>query len=286
LSLSDLLPFDDSPEVEAERLEQEVLALLKINNESLERLPHALRLEKLTYYREAAIYRIVYGKRGVRGEKRYTGAEQLALISSGVIRWFQEILGMAYHLEFGSGLPQEKVVISPQNQGRAVHIVSDYNLAALGRNIEVHGERLRYFLLDLGDCLRHKLLHHSSEPEAGRVSVVNPEQLQTDGFDELAMLLRVAEREGILQTFGSRLGMRPKHGEPQPLEFGIARIYSPILQFSPRFRWRTPFLCSELRGLLDPQTRSATKSKLMRKVVKMRRQDGQGEISYDEGKRE
>jgi hypothetical protein len=278
--LEDLLPIDNQLEVEPERLEEEVLALLKTDREALDGMTTTLRNERMSYYREAAIFRIVYGKRGARGEKRYSGVEQLALISSGVIRWFQEILGMAYHLEYGLDPPQPKIVLSPEAQTRAVHIVSDYNLASLGRNVEMHGEQLRYFLLDIGDCLRHKLLNHSSEPEAGRVSIVNPEQLQTDSFNDLAMLLKVAEREGVLQTFGARLGMRPKHGEPQPVEFGIARIYAPVLQFSPRFRWRTPFLCSELRGLLDPNARQSTKSKLMRKVIRGQRQDGQSEISY------
>jgi hypothetical protein len=282
MRLTEILQVEDSMEVDPDKLRNEVLSLLDMNEHEFASLTEQEQKEKFTYYREAALFRLVYGKKGMRAEKRYCGAQQLAFISSGVIRWFQEILGMAYHLEYGLKKPPECLIISPESQTQSVHIVSNHNLAALSRNVEEHGERLKYLLLDLGDCLRHKLLRHRSEPEAGRISITNPEQLETDKFRETAELLRVGLREGVFQTLSGRPGMRPKHGEPQPVEFNISRIYAPALQFSPRFRWKTTVLCSELRGLIDPDSRQITKSKLMRKIAKMKGDDGQAEIQYGE----
>lgn len=280
IPLEKMLPIDDSLEVDHEKLQSEILALLKMTPQEFTALSPQEQASKLTYYREAAVYRIVYGKRGVRGEKRFCGVKQLAFLSSGVIRWFQEILGMAYHLEYRLDGAGSDIIISPKSQTRAVYIVSNHNLAALGRNIEEYGERLKYFLLDLGDCLRQKLLKHGSEPEAGRIAIMNPELLETDKFSDLAALLRVGVREGVFQTLEGRPGMRPKHGEPQPVEFNISRIYAPALQFSPRLRWKTSVACSELRGLLDPDARRTTKSKLMKKVAAGRRSPNQAEMPY------
>jgi hypothetical protein len=162
-TLAILLPSDNSEEVDPSAVKGEVLALLKMSLEEFEKLSQSDQAKKLTYYRHAAIYRLLYGKPGRRTPKRFSGHEELAFISSGVIRFFQEMLGLAYHLQVASGATSS-LVIDPKFQSEAVHAVSDHNLATLSRNVETHGEQLKYFLLDLGDCLRQKLLHHTSEP--------------------------------------------------------------------------------------------------------------------------
>jgi len=281
-SLSDMLPVDESPEVDLDELQREIMVLLRLSPTEFADLPERTKAERVTYYREAAIYRLIYRRKGTRAEKRYCGPQQLAFISSGVIRWFQEILGMSYHLEFELTESPLQVMLSPANQTRAVHIVANHNLSALDSNVETYGEELRYFLLDIGDCLRHKLLCHPSEPEGGRISISNPEQLKADKFRHLEELLRVGRREGVFQTITGRPGMRPKHGEPQPVEFNIARIYAPALQFSPRLRWKTSVICSELRGLLDSERRQTSKSRLMRKMARAPEDNEQGNMFTEE----
>lgn len=274
-SLDDLLPLGDQEEVDQEELTQEILDLLKMRRADFAKLPEKEQREKITYYREAGVYRILYGRPGRRTAKRFAGYRQVAFISSGVIRYFQEILGMAYHLQAASG-GDPPSVIDPENQSRAVHTVSSHNLATLSRNVETYGEQLKYFLLDLGDCLRHKLLHHTSEPEAGRLSIKDPHSLRTDQYAALDELLNLGVREGVFQTVGGRPGMRPKHiDDPQPVEFNISRVYAPVLQFSPRLRWTSSVSCSELCSLLDAGERRSAKARLLKRLAKVDKADPQ-----------
>ena len=140
--------------------------------------------EKITYYGEAAIYRTLHSHKGRQRAKRFAGFKDLAFLSSGVIRYFQEIVAVGYYLTFDDQSPRPReLVIPPENQSRAVHLVSTHNVTTLSRNVETQGETLKYFLFDLGDCLRQKLLKHTSEPEAGRLTITDPEILEDPEFE-------------------------------------------------------------------------------------------------------
>jgi hypothetical protein len=274
-----LLPEDSTAEVEAELLEAEVSKLCGRSVEQFKSWAVERQKEKLTYYGEAAIYRVLYGGKGQHKPKRFCGFDQLAFLSSGVIRYFQEILGVAYHLTYGSAAPGEAVVLSPRAQSNAAHFVSQHNLTTLSRNVEADGEILKYFLLDLGDCLRHKLLKHRSEPEAARVTIADPELLGLASFEHLRRILSVGAREGVFQTKEGRPAFKPKHSsDPQPSEFNVCRIYAPVLETSPRLRWRTKVTCRDLRKLLLPDQRGHAKRKLMAALLKPRAEGEEREL--------
>ncbi|MFO0224483.1 MAG: toll/interleukin-1 receptor domain-containing protein [Planctomyces sp.] len=263
LDLAGILPADSSDEISHDALRQAAFPLLKVSEEEFDKWDEARQTTKLTYYREAAIYRHLYGTPGRRTRKRFSGHKDLAFVSSGVIRYFQEIIGMAFHLQVSSG-DGAAMPILPKHQSEAVHTVSDHNLSMLSRNIESHGETLKYFLLDLGDCLRQKLLCHTSEPEAARIAIKDPELLLNQAFADLNTIVHIGVKEGVFQTIEGRPGIRPKHvDDPQPVEVNIARVFAPTLQISPRLRWATLFTCSELSGLLSGDERRKTKSKLI-----------------------
>ena len=220
-----LLPADESDEVAPSALQEEVLKLLRMSSEEFDRLDEPTKAKKTVYYKEAAVYRQLYGKPGRRTPKRFSGHRDLAFISSGVIRFFQEILGMAYHLQVTAGACSTSA-IDPKFQSQAVHTVSGHNLATLSRNVETYGEQLKYFLLDLGDCLRQKLLRHTSEPEAARMAIKDPQLLGTEQFALLNTFLNLGVKEGVFQTMSGRPGIRPKHvDDPQPVEINIARDF-------------------------------------------------------------
>lgn len=267
LGLAALLPSDNTDEIPLEALHREALPLLKVSTEEFSRWDEVKQSSKLTYYREAAIYRHLYGNPGRRTKKRFSGHKDLAFVSSGVIRYFQEIIGMAFHLQVSSG-DGASMPILPKHQSEAVHTVSDHNLSMLSRNVESHGETLKYFLLDLGDCLRQKLLYHTSEPEAARIAIKDPESLLSPTYADLNTIVHIGVKEGVFQTIEGRPGIRPKHvDDPQPVEVNIARIFAPTLQISPRLRWGTLFTCSELLGLLSRTDRRKTKSKLIGRLT-------------------
>lgn len=261
ISLALLLPKDCADEITPEECEAEVTEL--VTRDRFKSWDKAKQAKKLSYYREAAIYRRLYGRPGRRTKKRFSGHEELAFVSSGVIRYFQEILATAYDLQQADP-DTDAPAIAPRHQTAAVYRVSDYNLATLSRNIETHGEKLKYFLLDLGDCLRQKLLHHSSEPEAARLALRDPGSLLVERYNLLKRIINIGVKEGVFQTIDGRPGLRPRHTEdPQPQEFNIARIYAPTLNISPRLRWRTEISCSELSGLLDDEIRRRVKRALI-----------------------
>ena len=265
-----LLPHFCDSEVDESLWIEELVRLQKISLDEFENLPTKEQREKRTYYGEAATYRVLLGRRGRHAEKRFAGFKELALLGSGVIRYFQEFLSVGYHLTFGGNSPPKGILtIPPDQQSRAVHIVSQHNLTTLSKNVERHGEELRYFLLDLGDCLRHKLLKHTSEPEAARLTVEDPEMLEKTTMETLKHILAVGEGEGVFQTKEGLPAFKPKHGsDPQPTEFNICRVYAPVLQISPRLRWRTNVKCRHLQRFLEPGKRAQAIRELKNTVAK------------------
>ena len=250
--------------------------------EEFNNLPEDKRREKKTYYRQAAVYRVLLRRPGRHREKRFAGFAELALLGSGVIRYFQEFLSVAYHLTFGAEPPPAgSLSLPPERQSKAVHVVSQHNLTTLSRNVERYGEELKYFLLDLGDCLRHKLLMNLSEPEAARVTIEDPEMLEQCPMATLKQVLAVGEREGVFQTREGLPAFKPKHGsDPQPTEFNISRVYAPVLQISPRLRWRTTLRCRHLQGLLQPGKRTAAVRELKNAVSNAAGDTGQDRFSF------
>ena len=149
--------------------------------------------------------------------------------------------------------------------------MSQHNLTTLSRNVEQHGEDLKYFLLDLGDSLRYKLLRHTSEPEAARLTIEDTEMLGEANMLPLRNLLSIGMREGVFQTKEGLPAFKPKHSsDPQPSEFAISRIYAPVLQLSPRLRWRTTVTCQALLGLAKPGKRAQTMQELKATMVRQR----------------
>ena len=268
--MQQLLPKDATEEVEAEELKVAVAKLCKVSIKQFQNWSPEKQREKMTYYGEAAVYRVLYGARGRHKPKHFSGFNQLAFLSSGVIRYFQEFLGVAYHLTFTSGeTPSSPLMLPPDKQSDAVHFVSQHNLTTLSRNVEADGEILKYFLLDLGDCLRFKLLNHTSEPEAGRLTIADPELLDSTSYEALRRILTVGAKEGLFQTKEGRPAFKPKHSsDPQPSEFNICRVYAPVLQISPRQRWRTKVKCKDLLKLLVPEHRAQAKKQLMATMSK------------------
>ncbi len=246
-----------------EKMEHKIKEIIAEQGTEWDTLSEEKRKEYWHQLEVGSYYRVISGK------KVFSGIDDLIILSSGIIRYFLELCGTAYYFALQDNIDVKNGnPIPTKAQKNAAYTLSEYHLGEIARNISNHGPEIRQFTIDLGDIFRQKLLHHLSEPEAARIRIVDPHRLSTSDFEETRKLLDLAEMHSVLQGYGGRGGMRPKHAtDVQPKEYVLNRIYAPDLQFSPRYRWSTEFTCQNIKSLLDPDKRQETKSQLIQKVT-------------------
>ncbi|HKZ42902.1 MAG TPA: hypothetical protein VJ044_18225, partial [Candidatus Hodarchaeales archaeon] len=263
--LQNCLLFDGIGEAEI----QEKIAQLveERGNKKWANLNEKDRKEYINRLQMGALYRVLGVK---RRRKQFAGFDDLVLLSSGIIRFFLELCGMSYYFAVQDGINVKNgEQITRKNQTEAAYVLSSYSLSTLRRNIATHGPSIYQYAIDLGDIFRQKLLNHISEPEAARLSISDPQTLEAPPGQYVKQVLDVAEMHSVLQVPLGLGGIRPKHAtEVQPREYLLNRIYSPVLQFSPRSRWRTRFKFEDIKALLEPELRQEMKAKLIRRVAK------------------
>jgi hypothetical protein len=232
------------------------------SGKSWEALEEKEKSEYLHRLEVGALYRLK------KKRKLFAGFDDFILLSSGIVRYFLELCGMSYYFAVrGVHPPKGPLKITCKHQTDAAYALSSYYLGTIGKNIAHHGPKIQQLAVDLGDIFRQKLLNHLSEPEAARLSITDPHTLEDPSYQEVRHVLDVAEMHSVLQVPRGLGGIRPKHAtEVQPLEYLLNRIYAPVLQFSSRPRWRTNFKSHDVKGLLDPNERQATKAELMRRL--------------------
>jgi hypothetical protein len=229
----------------------------KLTEEDLNECVHKMGL--------AIIYR---NRQGYKYPKIYAGAKDFATCSSGIISNFLELCKMAFYLaESSDQNVQDGIPIDIQTQNEAVYLVSKANIDWVPRNIPYTGPALFDLLLDLGDIFKGKLLYHMSEPEAARVAIKDPKQLEEAQYEEFVQILNDGLKWSVFQDTGAASAYLPKHKfDVRSSEFTLNRIFAPKLQISPRSRWRTNFSVEDLAGLCDPQLHSQKKKEIMKRV--------------------
>ncbi len=212
----------------------------------------------------AAVYRLLH--QGGRRRKQFSGFDDLATLSSGIIRLFLELAGLSYHFAVQEGIDVRRgQPIGRGNQTNAAYALSDYYLTTIRNNVATVGPKIQQLVIDLGDIFRAKLLKHNSEPEGARLAIHDPHRLEEPASRDARAVLTQAVIHSVFQNPSRRGGMRPKHvTDVQPQEFILNRVYSPSLAISPRSRWRTRMSTDDLLGLMDPLLRQSTKSRLTR----------------------
>ena len=235
--------------------------------------------EELPKYREklevAAIFRLLRKREKVEGRKSrkkiYAGFETYTYLSSGIIRIFLNLVGMAFYKAESEGIDVKNGAKIPvEHQSWAAYVVSKAWLEKIPANLERYGEIMYQFIVDLGDIFRERLLHHPTEPETLTIRILDPLNLH---FSEiLNNLLSYGVKESILYKREETSSMKPKQSNrPQPKEYVLNRIYSPTLEISYRPRWPrgSEFTVSELNFLLNPTQREEIKRKLQQKHKSM-----------------
>lgn len=228
--------------------------------------------ERLAEYRNklemAAIFRLLRKKQKVEGrkgkKKMYDGFDTYTFLSSGIIRIYLNLVGMALYKAEDDGINVKSgSAIPPEHQAWAAYVVSQAWLEKIPVNLSEHGEAMYQFIVDIGEIFRERLLYHPSEPETLTISIKDPYVFENDPL--LDTLFCHSVRESILYERAETSSMKSKGGSREVAkEYGLNRIYAPILEISHRPRWPRAILfkTSELSDLLDPKKRVKTKAEL------------------------
>lgn len=240
----------------------------------------AFQEDKMGEYRNklevAAIFRLLRERGKVEGRKSrkkiYAGFDTYTYLSSGIIRIFLNLVGMAFYRAEGQGTNVKKgEKISVEDQSWASHVVSKGYLEKIHKNVEsyvgISGEMMYQFVADIGDIFRERLLFHSSEPETLSISIKDPQNLTKDEYRLLKNFLSHSVRESILYKREETSSYRPKQTTMiRTKDYVLNRIYTPALEISYRTRWgRCHFTIKELSDLLNPDNRTKAKKELQQK---------------------
>jgi hypothetical protein len=213
----------------------------------------------------AAVYRVL-GKRKAR--KGFSGFEQYALLSSGVISNYIELCKYAFFFALSDQLPLKfKPAIPTYLQTNAAYAVSERLFDTIDGNVPAVGGTLKRMISDLGNILRNRLLHHPSEPEANRFEISDYSQLSNPENVELAKILDGAIIWSVFHLDGVSKAFLPRNTSlPPQAQVIINRIYAPVLEFSPRSRWRVKISVRDLRDLTQSDKRIKTFRRLMKSI--------------------
>lgn len=275
-NIYNILEISTAPELPQEVIDEEIKKNVGEN----------YRDEKIKEYRNklevAAIFRLLRQKEKVEGRKTrkkiYAGFDTFTYLSSGIIRVFLNLVGMAFYRAEGSGINvKEGQKISVDHQSWSAHIVSKGYLERIHKNVEayggINGEIIYQFVTDVGDIFRERLLFHPSEPETLSISLSDPHNLNGSVF--IKNLLCHGVRESILYMREETSSSRPKQTTGvRTRDYVLNRVYTPALELSHRARWgRCKFLVNELDELLDPKMREKTK-KVMQQRQRVKEKKG------------
>jgi len=234
-----------------------------------------------THYGISAQYRLLKNK-----SKSYAGFEDFVTFSSGNLRIFVELCGMAYIFAIRDEIyPKKNQKITYKNQTKAIEKISDYHLWDI-QDIPTAGRSIQKLVNDLGDVIREKLLTHFYEPESSLISISDPEKL------DQKVLLPDCEKEITLQEIidycimysifheHAKKGRRGKSGYGHSsFDYVLNRIYAQTLKISPRPMSSYSINCDSLKGLLEAKTQKKTKIELMNKLRKASRTKNLGTIT-------
>ncbi len=219
--------------------------------------------ERHHQFDETLIFRLATSPRRPR---TYAGFHDFVALSSGIISTFLELCRVTFYLAEGEGVDVRNGSRIPWPvQNEAAYRVSKAAIDYVHR-IENDGPRLTRLVRDLADIFRARLLHHSSAPEAARVTIADPEKLDDEESEVLQSLIEEGVRWTVLHSPGPVGSYLPKHlTDVRSSEFYLNRIFAPALRISHKPRWRTTFTTHQLRALVADDTRKSTLSRLVRK---------------------
>jgi len=259
-----LLNVPVESEVQEQEIMEELERILRVRGKDVSLLTQEKKREFLNHLSIAIVFRLLR-KHGRRRGKSYAGFDTLAYLSSGIVRFFMSLCGMAFYRAEADGTNVKAgEPIPPECQKWAAYIVSEGYLEKIASNLEQYGELTQHFVMDIGDIFRERLLFHCSEPEVLAISIRDPHNLSSS--PQLDDLLHIGVMESVFQKKKVTDSYRPKVStDIRPIEYILNRIYTPALEISYRPRWRCNFTVQELTRLMQPWSRKKEKVKLQKR---------------------
>jgi hypothetical protein len=248
-------------EVKPEELEAELDLMWQSGKRRTARPNHSFK----NHATAAAIYRILAKKKARKG---FSGFDQYALLSSGVVSNYIELCKYAFFFALSDELPLKvNPAIPSYLQTNAAYSVSERLFDTIDGNVPAIGGVLKQLVRDLGDMLRNRLLNHPSEPEANRFEISDYSTLSATENKEIAQIIDGAVVWSVLHLEGVSQAFRPRNtARPSEAQLIINRIYAPILGFSPRSRWRVKISVRDLKALTQQERRIAVYQRLMKSI--------------------
>jgi len=270
--ISNILEVLKEPEIPQKIIDEEIRKIRL--NANLDFDPN-----KIDSYRDklktAVIFRILRQKRKNMGRKTkkkvFAGFETYTYLSSGIVRIFLNLVGLALYKAEGERINVkngEKITVEQQTW--SAYITSKAWLEKIPENSDVmeQGEKIYHFIVALGEILNQRLLYHSTEPECLAITIVDPQNLTKDINSGLRDILVFSEKESLLYKRKETSAYKPKQfSSSRGREYVLNRIYAPVLGLSYRARWgRNRFSCNELRKLLNSRTEEKMKKELSNRL--------------------
>jgi hypothetical protein len=251
-----------SAEVPQDDLENAVAELWRSGNRQA---GGADSTEFRTKYTMACVYRVHAAK---NTRKSFAGFDSYVLLSSGVVSTFIELCKYTFYFALNDTLPvRDNPAIPTYLQTDAVYLVSERLFDAIEGNVEIVGSTLVQLISDLGAILRQRLLHHPSEPEANRISIIDYDQLDLPQYAGVKQVIDAAAVWSVVHIEQPRDAYRPRNsGRPPRVDMIVNRIYCPALGISPRARWRAEMSVRDLQQLVSPTGRAAAYGRLVRSL--------------------
>jgi hypothetical protein len=254
--------YEPTEEISRERIDEE---LTRMWNAGRRRTNDSMNAEFRRKYTWTAVYRARFRK---NQRKLYFGTDQFVLLSSGIASNFIELCKYAFYFALEAGLPLDEEPRIPNNlQTDAVDAVSQRLLATIDGNVPGVGADLQRLIIDLGAILRVRLLNHTSDPEANRITLKDYGSAIAGQFPEVETVLAAGSVWSVLHFAGPGEAFRPRTTlQPRSADVIINRVYCPALGISPRARWRAPMQMADLAGLLQPASRTETYGRLVKSL--------------------
>jgi len=261
----------------------EGLSLKEIDEEIKEiynnRIPDKKWCEIATEKREETKDKMWFGaKFRLLGNKRcrYGGFDDFIVLSSGIVRRFVELCGLAYHFSIknNKNIKDGEDDITIQEQTEAAYQLSKLRLSLIKKNVELYGPYIFDFVNDIGDIIHEKLMTHRSEPDSSRFKIRDPNKLKGMGIEisengnqkeiPLNEIFSSAVTHSIFKRYGGKGSSWNKNVATTTQEYILNRIYAPALKISPWARWYIMIEPKKILNLLKKKEK--TKRELIKKV--------------------